>query len=163
MKEFANVRIAFCGESNLANEAEHIAIYLRNNVTPRLRPVLYLMYEDHNGTAAGIRTSNDLKKTAYLTLNRLLLNRQVRTYERQVTVSQGTTATGVRDNLIEELEKYARIIEPSKKPGEPPKEFFTGKLTHATDDLAIAMQLNPVVYACYMKRQSGGGGGGQRA
>lgn len=151
--EFAQATLVVAIEKNLGWEGENIAEYLLRNAPPSLRKAMHVLRDGNADNHYGIQMSESMKKKMYLAFNEYLVAQRVRTYEAQVTVADETTPLKAREQLLRELGAYTREIIPGKKPGDRIKEKLYGKGGGATDDLAIAVQLNVVAYQTYRQME----------
>lgn len=131
--------IVFVPESNLAFEGTHQSNVILNSGLSNV----CIMREDDN--RAGVRMDNSLKKAMATAFKYKLNKGKVRFLYDFVSLGEKKVYDDVRNEIVEELVYYTRIVKPSKDPFEQPKEIFSGKKGYGTDDLAIAIMLNLIM------------------
>ena len=139
MPGFESATIVFVPESNLAFEGYHQANRLRKTGVSNL----CIMEEDDN--RPGIRTDHKLKKAMSTALRDKIVKGHLRFHRSFVVTHADCSQAKVLKQMYDELDGFSIILKPSKTdPHAEPKELYTGKQGHGTDDLAIALQLNLV-------------------
>lgn len=131
--------VVFVPESNLAFEGIHQEHALRRS---GVRDVC-VMHEDDN--RAGIRTNNDLKKGMAIAFQGVVSKKRLRFHEKFVCLTEKYSPDEMREDMLNQLMNYSRIIIQSKQPHKPPTEFYGGKRGYGYDDHAVAMQLNLIM------------------
>jgi hypothetical protein len=121
-------------ESNLANEATHHQFHIANG---RLANVVVMNEDTHD--RAGMRTYNNTKRTMVIQLNEYMVNERIRFFHNFVSVNGKKPPSEVKQELINQVANFKRIIEPSTKLGVEPKERYTGKMGGMRDDLIIGL------------------------
>lgn len=133
----------FVPESNLAYEG----IRLSDDIKRSGLKNVCVMKEDDN--RAGVRTNNDLKKGMAISFQKILNKGMVRFHQHFVCLTENSgvkmTTEEMKDEIINQLIDFKRIIKPSKDPYKPATELFSGKRGCGYDDLTIATILNPVM------------------
>ena len=142
---FEAATIVFAPESNLAFEGIHQANKLKR------AGVLNICIMEEDDGRPGVRTDNDLKKAMANALRTKIVKGKVRIHQSLVVAHPENNREKVTTQLRDELDGFSVILQPSKvNPHADPKEFYTGKLGHGKDDLAIALQLNLIMRRRFM-------------
>jgi hypothetical protein len=140
---FEDATAVFVPESNLGFEAQNIQEYI--NERTNLVNTCFMM-EDGDSTTplAGIRMTNKLKQDMITSLDLRLAEGDIYFYDQFVCITE--TADDIKERLIEQLEAYCIITTPSRLPHGQPTVTYSGKEGYGWDDLAIAVQINPVAH-----------------
>ena len=127
-------------ESNLAFEGIWIAQELyRSGLFDKQ---LCVMKEDEN--RAGVKINNQFKKLMKMGLETKLNEKSVYFYNKFSTIGE-LSADEMKEEMIQQLLNYSRILKPSNDIHRPPTEIYSGKSGHGYDDHVIALQLNYVM------------------
>ena len=100
------------------------------------------MKEDEN--RAGVKINNQFKKLMKIGLETKLNEKSVYFYNNFITIGE-LSADEMKEEIIQQLLNYSRILKPSNDPHKAPTEIYGGKSGHGYDDHVIALQLNYVM------------------
>ena len=146
--------VVFIPESNLAWEG----VYRSKHLKKVFGNSLIVMKEDHN--SVGVRMNFNLKKAISISLKEKLSKKHIKLYKDIVSLSEsqvlpnGATPRKIKDQLVDQLLNYCRIIRPSRDPLKPPIELYSGKSGHGFDDMVIATMLNLVMKRIFWEKRS---------
>lgn len=90
---------------------------------------------------AGVRTTNDMKRTMVIILNDALTHLRIHFYKDMVTVAGKYTTQEMVKKIIQQVSGFHRIVEPPLKLHQQPKEIYNGKMGGGKDDLIMALML----------------------
>ena len=139
MPGLSSAIVVFIPESNLAFEGIHQQHALRRAGVSDV----CVMCEDDN--RAGVKTNNEMKKGMALAFKTKVDSKKIRLHSKFVSLTTISRPGEMRQELLEQLLNYSRIIIPSKDIHKAPTELYGGKRGYGYDDLAITVQLGALM------------------
>lgn len=133
---FETAKIIFIPESNLGFEAIWSAREIRRSNIGNI----CVMEEDQN--RAGIKMNRELKKHMCAMFQEKVNLQQVHFHRNFVCIGERNSPENMKNEIVNQLINYSRILEYSKNKRIAPKETYGGKKGYGFDDHAIALQIN---------------------
>lgn len=124
-REYAGCQIIFCAESNLGFEAGHMGNFLREK---QVRNVI-IMRED--GEKDGFRTTEETKEMGTLRMSQMLNERRIKFSDRMIRTHRKhneNDETQLKENMINQLQQWMRMVLPVKNLWDKEKVKYSGKL-----------------------------------
>lgn len=149
IREYAGCQIVFCAEENLGWEASHMSNYLREKRLPNV----IIMCEAKNDKD-GWHTDAGTKERAALRMSQILNERRLKFSDRMIRVQRQNAENDekqLRENMINQLQQFMRIVKPVKNLWDKEKVEYSGKLS-GRDDLAMALQMSLLIYERFVQR-----------
>ena len=127
-------------EANLGFEAMHHQAYIASSGLTKV----IVMNEDQE--RAGVRTTNDMKRTMVIIMNDALSHLRLHFYKDMVAINGKNDSKKMVEMIIKQVISFHRIVQPPLKLHQEPKEIYNGKMGGGKDDLLMALMLGLYMY-----------------
>lgn len=139
LRGFESATAVLIPESNMGFEG----MWIEQEVLRSRLADCCVMEEDDN--RAGVRQTNATKTDMAHALDLHLRDNKVLFLKEMVCLNQKITSSDMRAKLIDQLESYSKIAIPSNQQHGETKFIYSGKQGSGHDDLAIAIQMCPMM------------------
>jgi hypothetical protein len=143
---FGGAKMVIVPESNLGFEA----IWVQHEVNRSGIGDICVMREDDN--RAGVRVNNQFKHLMAQSLNAKIREGSIYFHEKFLCIGDSQNPESMRNEIVQQLLGYSRIVKPSNNKYGRPTETYCGKAGGGYDDHAIALQLNLVMHRRFMEK-----------
>ena len=130
---FQNCWFIFVGESNLGQEADHMAYMLKNEG--------FVHCVTENGLA-GVRTTNKRKELYSMELSKFMSQNACKIDKNMIVANPyGTTKKSTLESFRKQMLGYRKIVLKSSTGRSEPRVCYTGKSQGANDDLVVTLTI----------------------